>query len=467
MRTTRAIPALSGITVVLIVVAALVTSAGTPANSAVEAYTLVSTSMPSAPVLDGTVDSLWSEAPSLSIPISGGWAGSISVSMKSVYSGGNVYFLIQYSDAENSDRRAPWHKNEDGSWSRIPAKTPGYTSWTTKDPNAAYEDKMAIIWNINDSIAGFNDSGCAVLCHWSEPPQPRKYSNAPGEIGDMWHFKSVRTAPVGQTDDQYVDDCTNVATCAEYGRHPDPKLSGGYSNNYTGSSTAPIYTSPTQPAPPYYLLNSEKQTFTDTYSAGDEIAAIIISTITGDRGQLSTGSNYNDSSDTWTLEIGRPLVTPSQTDPETPSPYDIQFDDLDGEYHFGVGVFDNAQIEHSYSSGAYKMIFAECSEPNLSLSLDGVTWVNYTNYLNRLLTVNMEVNNTGAADAYEVEISGTVNNAGGVTTPGPLPALGDIPAGGGVAFGLQYNVPVGVGSFMTTVNAQAEDACGNSYSYPS
>jgi len=345
-------PASVGIMVVVILLTALITMGGSPAASALNPNTLVSTGVASAPTLDGAAETVWNNATPVTIPISGGWAGSINVTLKSVYNGGNVYFLMQYTDPENSDRRQPWKKNADLSWTQIPAKSPGWTSWSEKDPNAAYEDKMAIIWNIDNSIAGFNETGCAVACHWSEPPQPRKYTNAPGEKGDMWHFKSVRTGPVNQVDDQYLDNCTDVATCAEYGRHSDPKTAGGYSNNGAG----PAFTSPTQPAPPYYLMNSEKVAFSDTYVVGEEIAGIIISAISGDRGQISAGSSY--SGGTWTIEFGRPLVTPDQTNPAIPSANDVQFNDLNGEYFFGVAVFDNAQIEHSSSgSNVYKMIF--------------------------------------------------------------------------------------------------------------
>jgi hypothetical protein len=49
---------------------------------------------------------------------------------------------------------------------------------------------------------------------------------------------------------------------------------------------------------------------------------------------------YDAANKTWTLEIRRQLVTADVTD--------VEFDDLSREYAFGVAVFDNAQIEHSY-----------------------------------------------------------------------------------------------------------------------
>lgn len=463
----HAIPVASAsLIVILVLLSSVLVMSDNPAHSAVAQYTLVSSNVDTGPVLDGNTDTLWDDTPALTIPVGGGWAGSLTVSMKSVYDGNNVYFLLQYSDPDKSERRQPWKKNTDGSWSKIPAKTPGWTSWSAKDPNAAYEDKLALIWNIDDSIAGFNESGCTVLCHWSEPPQPRKYTNAPGEKGDMWHWKAVRTAPVGQVDDQYVDDCTDSAACDEYGRHSDPKTGGGYSNNTASGVTTPVYSSPTQPAPPYYILNGEKTPFTDTYSSGDEIASIIISAITGDRGQIAAGSSYNEATHTWTVEISRALVTPSQTDPLVSSPNDVQFDDLSAEYHFGLAVFDNASIEHSTSSGSYKMIFAECAQPELQLSRGTVYWDGMQDYTDGVLSVHMTVSNWGGAQAYGVQVNSTVNT-NGVTTQSQLPlGLGDLATGEYAGFVLKYAIPAGVGSFSTTVNAQAADACGSIYNYP-
>lgn len=463
----HAIPVISAsLIVVLVLLSSVLVTSDNPASSAVAEDTLVSSRADAGPVLDGNVDPVWNDAPALTVPVSGGWAGSLTVSMKSVHDGNNVYFLLRYSDPDKSERRQPWVKNADGSWTKVPAKTPGWSSWSAKDPNAAYEDKLAMIWNINDSIAGFNESGCTVLCHWTGPPQPRKYTNAPGEKGDMWHWKAVRTAPVGQVDDQYVDDCTNVAACDEYGRHSDPKTGGGYSDNKATGVSTPVYSSPTQPAPPYYIMNGEKTPFSDTYSSGDEIAGILVSAITGDRGQIASGSSYDEATHTWTVEIGRALVTPSQTDPSVNSPNDIQFDDLSDEYHFGLAIFDNAQIEHSTSSGGYKMIFADCDQPALQLSRGAVYWASMQDYADGLLSVHMTISNWGDVKANGVQVDGTANT-NGVTTQSPLPlGLGDLSTGEYAGFVLKYSVPAGVGSFATTVNAQAADTCGNIYSYP-
>ena len=113
-------------------------------------------------------------------------------------------------------------------------------------------------------------------------------------------------------------------------------------------SKAPAFTSADQPAPPYWILDADKQPFVDSFSTNDEIAAIITQTITGDRGDIQGKGVY--AAGHWILEIGRPLTTSSAND--------VQFNNLGVTYPFGVAVFDNAAVNHAYQSGVSKLEFA-------------------------------------------------------------------------------------------------------------
>jgi hypothetical protein len=92
------------------------------------------------------------------------------------------------------------------------------------DDNVYYEDKWAMIWNINDSIVNFDKKGCAVACHVGEgKPFGNKYLSSEGQLGDMWHMKGSRTAPLGKVDDQYLDHTRYDAKAApNAGRKSDP-----------------------------------------------------------------------------------------------------------------------------------------------------------------------------------------------------------------------------------------------------
>lgn len=310
------------------------------------AGTLTSMKVTAAPVIDGAPESIWDQASAMTVNVaSGANSGSHTITLKSVYTDDSVYFLAQWNDATESLKRLPWQKQADGKWKQL-------TTPNVKEggENTYYEDKFAQIWNIN--IPAFEGSGCFSTCHIGENSDEKDYGNKytlnPGEMGDIWHMKIVRTNPTGFIDDQYVDstryDRTNAA---DAGRHSDP---GGspYSNNINAARNAPNYTSADQPAPPYWILDDQKMPFTDTYKTGDEIAGIIVKPPGGDRADIKGKAIYNDGK--WTLEYGRKLTTGSN--------YDVQFSDLKKEYSFGNAIFDNAQTRHSYETGVSKLVFA-------------------------------------------------------------------------------------------------------------
>jgi hypothetical protein len=310
---------------------------------------VLSVKVDSAPVLDGQPEALWNKATAITIQVSGGANyGSTQVTLKSIYTSDNVYFLAEWADPTESLYRMPWEKQSDGSWNKL-------TTSDTHQENTNYEDKFAFIWNINDSISGFNEQGCMVTCHAGETPANSgfgsKYTANPGEIGDIWHWKGVRTNPVGQSDDQYLDSSRyDPEKAPGAGRHSDPKDGGGYKNNQTEDGTLPAFgLIDNKPAPPYWILDSEKVTFDDAaYQSGDVVPGIVISPITGDRGDISAKGIYKDGK--WIVEFGRRLNTGSE--------YDVQYANLSKSYFFSVATFDNAQVNHAWSNGVYELRFA-------------------------------------------------------------------------------------------------------------
>jgi hypothetical protein len=308
---------------------------------------LVSKKVAAAPALDGTLDAAWSSAQPLTVKVLGGKnlpGGTTDVTVRSLYAGDTVYFMYQYKDATQSFQRSPWQKQADGSWKKL------------KDPNDKggdntlyYEDKFAVLWNI--STPGFEQRGCMAACHTGEgKPFGNKYTSAPGERLDMWHFKSVRTGPVGQTDDQYVDATRyDPAKSPNAGRKTEPKTGGGYVDNMTEDKKGPKFAlKGNKPAPPYWIVDADKEPFDDgKYKAGDEVPGIIVAPFTGDRGDVPAAMAWKDGA--WTIVMSRKLVTRSE--------YDVQFEDLKKQYAFGVAVFDNAQVRHAYSTGVLRLAF--------------------------------------------------------------------------------------------------------------
>lgn len=327
---------------------------------------LVAFPVSAAPNLDGVADdAVWADAEAIEIEVQNGFNdfGATAV-LKAVYTADSVYFLLTYEDPTESWFRSPWQKQEDGTWKQI--KDPDDKGG---DNNLVYEDKFAMIWNINNSITNFEKGGCSLACHDGEnsdiKPYGNKYTDAEGELGDIWHWKSVRN--LNQVDDQYLDWTRfNAETAKEAGRKSDAKDSGGYADNFAtmpdpadSTKTIPDKSKPGFTSPnidlgtgaPGYILDSEKvaldQAALDALPVGSYIPGIIKSEIVGDRGNISAGWTWADGK--WTIEFGRALVTGSETD--------VQFNELAAQYFFGLAIFENAQVRHAFQYGVSSMVF--------------------------------------------------------------------------------------------------------------
>ena len=346
MKTTRLILA-------AVAVAALFGCATSQDDTA--ANVLVAARVAAAPTLDGNAgDAAWAQAKPLTVKLSDGanfgGKGETIATLKAVYSGDTVYFLVQYLDPTNSIQRGPFKKQPDGSWKKLqdPADKGG-------DDNIYYEDKWAMIWNINNSIADFNQQGCAVTCHAGEPGKPygNKYTAKAGEIGDMWHSKGSRTAPLGHVDDQYVDDTRFDAKAnPNAGRKADP---GG--PEYQGFGLVngkPQFMNKDGKAAnaggSYYIVEGNQVAFDDArFKPGDEVASFRIIPLKADRADIKVATRW--SSGVHTSEVSRKLTTGSK--------FDVQFSDLNGQYAFGFAAFDNAQVRHAVHYGALQLRFAK------------------------------------------------------------------------------------------------------------
>jgi mono/diheme cytochrome c family protein len=350
-----------------------------PGGSANVLTALKVTGAPAAPKIDGYAsDPVWSVAPSKVFGISGGWADAREVVLKAAYDAEYLYLFVRYMDDQESVKRQPWVKQADGTWRTLAAKpTPAAginwadfmgSSFEEEAANLAYEDKFAIIWNTYgpSTVEGFDQSGCAVVCHTpslnygpgtvynytDENLASKKYTNKAGELADMWHWKLVRNNQHGKADDQVVKYWTQGgANPANAGRGSDVG-SGGYGDN-PATAGRPTYRGPIMSTPPYYILDAQKVTLTDAelnlLPVGALIPNMITTGPTGTRADVDAKGVWNPADKTWTLEFRRKLVTGDIND--------VQFSDLTQKYAFGVAVFDNAQIEHSWQGTVAKLVF--------------------------------------------------------------------------------------------------------------
>lgn len=79
------------------------------------------------------------------------------------------------------------------------------------------------------------------------------------------------------------------------------------------------------------------------------IASMMTSPLSGQRADIDARGFYNPNIKQWQYEIRRKRTTGDDKD--------VQFVDLTREYKFGLAVFDNAQIEHSWSPAVLRLTF--------------------------------------------------------------------------------------------------------------
>ena len=328
-------------TLALALASALTAGCATDEAAAPNALTAAKVAQP--PVLDGNAsDPAWAAARPLSVKLEdgrnfAGGKGETTVTLKAVYAGDTIYFLIQYADPTNPQRRGPFQKQADGSWKKLsdPADKGG-------DDNVYYEDKWAMLWNINNSIAGFNQRGCAVVCHLGEgKPFGNKYTAKEGELGDIWHMKGSRTAPLSHVDDQYLDHTRyDPQKEPNAGRKSDP--GGPEYRSISVENGRPAFMNKDARAAnaggTYYIIEGNQVPFDDNkFKPGDEVASYLIYPLKGDRADINVVTRWANG--VLTSEVSRKLVTGSK--------FDVQFSNLSAEYAFGFAAFDNAQVRHA------------------------------------------------------------------------------------------------------------------------
>jgi hypothetical protein len=321
---------------------------------------LVSVKADQAPAIDGTMDGPWEKAPAYKFALDQtpykpeNYKGitKTNVTMRSMHDAEYVYFLVQWDDPTQSLERQPWVKQPDGKWKQLAGKD------STGHENLYYEDKLAMFWNV--AAKGFDKKGCEAACHKArggkiagvaDKSPGRKYTDTAGETIDMWHWKAVRTNPVGQVDDQYVDDTRDPAKNANWGRRTDAKTGGGYVDNVKKDKSGPVWMSKTPSGDKYWILDEQKTEFVDTFKAGDVVAGIVIAPFVGSRGDIAARAVWKNGA--WTLEMKRKLVTGGDKAREQ----DVQFTDLKKAYYFGLSVFDNTAINHLYHDGVHRLTF--------------------------------------------------------------------------------------------------------------
>jgi hypothetical protein len=295
--------------------------------------------------------------------------------LRSAYDNNSIYFLAEWADPTLSNLYTPWYFDPvTKTWAQE-SGAPTFSSSGAITRSAFYEDKVGMLWNINNSVNGWNNGTCYKSCHIGLPASDgssRHFTNYPTEKIDMWHWKVVRGGGNGsfQLDDQYQDNTypngrksdagtqaysNNRQTLVVTGSNPPvsinvPKYVIPNRTNYTHVSGAEVSDGTAQ------LITAVDSDGILSYAGGTvdgntdtgfqrngatvgakAIPALVITGFDGSRGDISCKSSYTGTG--WVLEFKRALKT-------TDNVNDVDFSSLADQY-FGFAIFENAQIAHS------------------------------------------------------------------------------------------------------------------------
>lgn len=306
--------------------------------AAMSGENLASIKVASPPKIDGKGnDAVWENTPELKVQAMDG----PEISIRSVYTSDSLYMLISWEDETESVKKNMW-RYDGTKWGHLKEQRV-----YEEKPTKSDEDRLSIHWPINDSIVGFAEKGCLMMCHDSgiyAKRESRMFTNGPTESADQWHWKAARTNPIGYLDDKWIDSKVltkdqepKLHERREAAHHGDAKGEGGL--NYADNKTAegkPKFM-PDLSASNNYFLKKENAIPIDylkaTFKKGDTIPGYILARPKGSRGDVDAKGIWENGR--WTLEIGRKLITPDKE-------HDVQFDDLKKTYHFHIAIFDNS-----------------------------------------------------------------------------------------------------------------------------
>ncbi len=358
----------------------------TPAAQVINSSTdLVSVKVTTPPTIDGTIEAMWENSPKLQISTVvpkviheefRGYVGNIisSVTLRSAYDATNIYFLAEWADPTQSLLRMPWYFDPvTKQWLQESDFLTFNASGRIIRP-AFYEDQMAFLWNIDNSVSGWNNATCYTSCHTDLPPDGEfgHYTNSPTERIDNWHWKAVR----GGTNAGFTFDDQHMDNQYHNGRKGDAGGGGGSDNKQTLTITGSIDkvqvprwvipgrlnygwilgTETTGATAVAKLITAVDANGVLSYSGGTidantdagyqrsgltvgakSIPGVIVNIYAGSRGDIACRATYTGTG--WILEFKRALKTADALK------QDIDFSSLADQY-FGVSIFENAHAAH-------------------------------------------------------------------------------------------------------------------------
>lgn|GEM_PF-2123882 len=313
-------------------------------------------------------DEVWKNAPAANISTRGGPDAVI----RSVYTKDSVYFLVTWKDT-TPQTGVLWWEYDGQKWTR----------------NYDTDDKIGFIWNMNNSIPGFDKLGCSAICHKDSKGKDwmivtgQRTEEGPwpgiGYMADAWKW-----APGIMNEKNTVDDglfsapkearqrpeTTNMVTLSLVFDGGDEGTKQWFTRNPNAATAEekaqgvvkPAYT----PRPGYDLSKNPFPNMKDMvpitdysiFNAGDKLPMMVYFDLTNEKNKEDfpegrpSGSRMDIvgrgvwSDNKYTLEFGRKLDTKHgddvqfKPDPDKPVAVNV----------FGLALFNDTRFNHTISS---------------------------------------------------------------------------------------------------------------------
>jgi hypothetical protein len=286
----------------------------------------------------------WETADFLGVRLANGVgfrAGTTRADIRALYNDRYLYMKIGWEDATYNRLFRPWIKTDTG-WMHL---NPGGS-----DEKIYNEDKLALLFPIRKT-GDFQKFGCSTFCHNNDKNNFGMHSPPPECLVDVWHWKSVRTDPLGHADDKYWLGSGEITPDTE-ARYGDPGESGYANNMVEGVSNPIMLPSGSDSVLMGALVLSRSEIYTKSASekmaVGSAVPGVIVSEMQGDRADILCRSIYQEGM--WTVYLARKL--------DTGSPYDVLFQP-GGEYDFALAAFDHSSFRHAYNHKSCRLVFEE------------------------------------------------------------------------------------------------------------
>ena len=260
----------------------------------------------------------------------------IEISIRAVYSDTHIYFTFQWRDKIRHSRMGQWIYTGSGWHARV--------DWP---------DALALHWQATPQVADFGQGGCAVLCHTTGRFKEfsRMAARQEGAIVDEWYWNAFTAERSGRPGDGFLDHQIKFipqGSSKPALRWAHPERSAAHGSDTSGARMPetmggiPIILNARErergetPIPRFYLKGDQRAPL-QVSNSGEPVEKILSLYETGtpegeDSADIQGKAFWSDGY--WTLELSRPLRTPSKRD--------VQFDPSQKNNSFGLAVWDGA-----------------------------------------------------------------------------------------------------------------------------